>query len=206
LAALLGRDITAFEEKQMKWYRGFPARCTVALLALACSAVALHADPVTLSSGSLTVGVIYTNFVPTIDVDASLAVLNVGSLGTVIADTFAAPPPNPFSAVLNTGLSEAVLLTFSLAGVDPSFAILTATGTPFTAVTDPALAAFLAPSSFTFVANAADPGSVDLATGNGLLNYTFAIGQATPVPEPGTIALLGGVMLLVGAQLRKRKA
>lgn len=196
----------------MKRYLRFLAQCTVAVLVLAGSAVSTEAATVTPASGDFGVAIDFAGFVPTgvfhVTADAAL---DVSGLGPVAASTFGAPAPNTLLAVGNAGFTEAVQVALSLAGVDPvalSFAVLGGTGTPFTAINDPALLAFLNPSTLIFGLDTADPGVFDIASGTGTLNYNFLTGEVTPaaVPEPGPMVMIGGALLFLGNLLRARRA
>jgi hypothetical protein len=180
-------------------------------LALTFGAVALHAGAITpTSTGFFNAAVQFSGFVPVqTTVAAGGAVLNLDG-GAFLFDTslvdapgntlgFAYNLPTPTSAV-------GVFLTLGAVAPDLSGILLNGVGAvAVPPVTDPVLSELLNPTQFAFALIASSIAGFDANTGNGTLVYSFAGGQATQAtPEPGSLALLGGGVLLLVVKRRHK--
>ncbi|MBS1859747.1 MAG: hypothetical protein JST11_30525, partial [Acidobacteria bacterium] len=184
----------------------YTGRVFAIAIALCWMASPSRANVITPSSGgALNLAVTFSSFAPgQTTVSASGTVLQIAGIGDVLLDTLGGGPGTMTAMVVNQPVvSQVIQLSFVLGGLAPDLtaALLTATGSPLTPpITDPALVALLSPSSFSFALNSNSLGGFDANTGNGTLVYDFVAGQAAgSVPEPGSLALmLGGVLVLAG--------
>jgi len=118
-------------------------------------------------------------------------------------------PLSPFTFAFDTGAGTASLydLTNSLTGIIVTAASQTTTGSTTGISFGVQWDLTAAPDISTFFASIPNFGAgvsqVSFETLNG--NLDFASVTISPVPEPGTIALLGTGLLLCGRLLRKKK-
>lgn len=137
-----------------------------------------------------------------IDVRANdvYGVFDPGFLGFAALTDGGAAAPNSLVAALNfPSLTEAVSLFF-----DPSTAVfgagtltLTVTGTPVTAITDPALASLVTTFALTFQFVNVVPAGNDL-----LLTYAYNGTAPSDVPEPASFGIMA-VVLVAGSVVTK---
>jgi hypothetical protein len=130
----------------------------------------------------------------------TLFVFDDGSnfLGNVIASDQGTP--GQLIVTLNGALSEEVALTFNTAGASIDGGgnlIIPVSGAPATTITDPALAALLGNSIFTFASAGSQANPF-------LFDFSSATLPATGTPEPA-VALSVGFGLLAISALRRRK-
>jgi len=150
-----------------------------------------------------------TNF--TFTINTGLGTLNLATPGAGDMDTLTvsgvgnfiitdASAPGSFILSLNGGFTEAVGLTFNTAGVTldgSGNALLSATGAALTSISDPALAALIGASTFTF----APTGSQESPF---VFDFVSADLPTTGTPEPA-VSLMVGIGLLGISALRLRK-
>jgi hypothetical protein len=120
-------------------------------------------------------------------------------------------PLSPFTFAFDTGAGTASLydLTDSLTGVIVTAASQTVTGTTTGISFGVKWDLTAAPDISNFFASIPNFGAgvsqVSFETLNGNLDFASITISPSPVPEPGTIALLGTGLLLCGRLLRKKK-
>lgn len=169
----------------------------------------LHASAITPVSGAFNMAISYSAFLPTqTTISAALEQMHVAGLGNALLDTGGITPGNMQGDLLNLpSPNQAVLMAFTLGGLAPDLtsALVNGTGSVLVSpITDPTVADFLKPSSYTFVVDSASLSGFNSSTGNGTLVYDFVVGTAaTPaVPEPATWTFLSGGALLLLSRLR----
>ena len=163
----------------------------LALVGLLPFAVPAHASsfqiaPNTVNLSILTDGLNFTN--PDVRGSAGYVYIPSGTLG-LLSDF--GSPGNPNTALLaaNAGVTETVFVGFDLGNL--AFNGLNidviGTGTAFSALTEPAIAALVGPNvyRFTFVSSA------PFVQGFDILTYNLTDINPTGVPEPSTVAMLG---------------
>lgn len=188
-------------------------RCTKRLPAATFLAVAfvtqLSAGTITPDAGSIFGVLTFDNTFTTV---TSLTINGFGTVGvndsittsTVILTDGGAPAPNFFLTAANTGVSEFLTLGFDPLSLflapDLSFFVISASGVPVGAVSDPGLAALTGTTSWVFGFVAGGPGQTDIT-------YAFVSGTAndsSSVPEPTTMVLSGVALAVTGLMRRFR--
>ena len=179
----------------------------VALLAVPCGAATLS-----LNSGNMTAAVLFApDFSSYSDVDirsdATFLLSDIsGPLGIFVTSDLGNPSPNSLQLGANPTFTEGGLLTFfPAAGTlspDKSMFTVPVVGTPFTTITDPAVAAGLGITSISFSFG----GIITSGPSGNLVLYNFSSLTAGTVPEPSTISLAAaGLVALALRSIRKRR-